>query len=439
MSAKAMALSFCQRLADFNLNTLWRSRLARAGSSLMLAGIAGGVLGYAFQVAMGRLLSAADYGQLNALMSLLMILAVPLGTVGMVITRRFAEYRASRDQMTLTVLYWRVHRQVALVGIMGGLGLLVLTPWFQDYLHVSSPYSIFWFVGLLFFSLFPLLSHSLLQGTQDFHKLALAGLQLNLGKFLLPLLLVGWFGLGLNGSLAGLTANAALSWGIAFLLARQYLIPKARGSVAPPVTWQSSLPVLLANMCFAMMTQIDMTLVNYYFPGELSGNYAAAAVLGKSVLYLPGGIVAVLFPMVAENEARGQGSAHLLLIAVLVTGLLSGAAAFCFYLFSDPLIALFFGHKYHDASMVLRYFGFAMLPMALVLVAEYFLIAKGQILFTYFFLIAAPCQIIAIHFYHANLLQVVVVIMGCSGLLATGGYSLMWKNYQLVAKKETNI
>lgn len=433
MSVRTVALNAPWRLAGVHLGQLWRSRLARAGSGLLIAGVLGGVLGYAFQVAMGRLLGAADYGLLNALMALLTVLAVPLGTVGMVITRRFAEYRANGDQLALTALYWRVHRRVALAGVVGGLGLAALAPWLQDYVHAPSPGPVFWFIGVLFLSLFPPLSHALLQGMQNFRWLALAGLQVNLGKLLLPLLLVG-LGLGLNGSLAGLAANAALSWGVAFLLVRRYLATEVR-AVAPPVAWRASLPVLLANMCFAVMTQLDMTLVNYYFPGELSGNYAAAAILGKSVLYLPGGIVAALFPMVAENQARGEGSAHLLLAAVALTGLLSGVAALCFYLLADPLLALFFGHKYDDAPTVLRYFGFAMLPMALVLVAEYFLIAKGRVLFAYLFLVAAPCQIVAIHFYHANLLQVVAVMTVCGGLLTLVGYALMWREYRAEVRR----
>ena len=430
MNHPATVLSTHWQWAVARILELWRSRLARAGSGLLIAGIVGGVLGYAFQVAMGRLLSAADYGRLNALMSLLMVLAVPLGTVGMVITRRFAEYRASGDRVALTALFWRVHRRVALAGIAGGLGLAVLAPWLRDSVHAPSLAPVVWFIVVLFFSLFPPLSHALLQGMQNFRGLALAGLLIHSGKLLLPLLLVAGFGLGLNGSLAGLVVNAALSGLVAFWLVRGYLAAEALPVVLPPVAWRASLPVLLANACFAVMTQLDMALVNYYFPGELAGNYAAAAILGKSVLYLPGGIVAALFPMVAENQARGQGSAGLLLAAVALTGLLSGAAALFFYLFADQLIALFFGHKYDAAPEVLRYFGFAMLPMALVLVAEYFLIAKGRVLFAYLFLVAAPCQIMAIHFFHASLLQVVAVITACGGVLALAGYALMWREYR---------
>lgn len=429
MSTRLAVSSLRQKLVDFSLNTIWRGRLARAGSGLVLAGIMGGILGYAFQIAMGRLLSAADYGRLNALMSLLMILAVPLGTVAMVITRRFAEYRVSGDWLALTSLYWYVHRQVALFGIAGGVILLVMTPLIQTYTHISSPKALLWFIAVLFFSLFPIISHSLLQGMQNFRWLALAGLQQNLSKFLLPLLLVGYFGLGINGSLAGLAATSVLSWWVAFLLARRYLVNNAR-LVVPLATWRSSLPVLLANICFAAMTQLDMTLVNYYFPGELSGNYAAAAVLGKSVLYLPGGIAAALFPMVAENQARGQSSANLFLTAVTLTGLLSAVVAVFFYTFSDPLLALFFGSKYEYAPEVLRYFGFAILPMALVLVAEYFLIAKGRVFFAYLFMIAAPFQIVAIHFYHSSLVQVVAIVAGCGGSLAVMGYTMIWREYQ---------
>lgn len=429
MSMKTIALSLRHLLFDFRLSTLWRSKLTRAGSGLVVAGILGGILGYAFQIAMGRLLSPVNYGQLNALMSLLMILAVPLGTVSMVNTRYFSEYRASGDQPTLTALYWRTHRQVALAGTVGALLLLMLVPWLQSYLHVSSLHSILWFIGVLFFSLFPLLSYSLLQGVQDFRWLALAGLQQNLSKFLIPLLLVGCFGLGLNGSLAGLALSALLSWIIAFLLARRHLTTKVKAVIKPVKRW-SSLPVLLANICFAAMTQMDMALVNFYFPGESSGNYAAAAVLGKIVLYLPGGILAVLFPMVAENKIRGHRSMHLLGTAVLLTSLIAGAVALCFYLLADSLVTLSFGHKYDNAPEILRYFGFAMLPIALILVAEYFLIARGKILFTYLLLAAMPLQILVIHFHHSHLLNVVAAITVSSLLVTIVGYYLMWRDYR---------
>ena len=48
----------------------------------------------------------------------------------------------------------------------------------------------------------------------------------------------------------------------------------------------SILPVIVANISFAIMTQADMVLVNYHFSSEIAGEYAAASILGKAVLYL---------------------------------------------------------------------------------------------------------------------------------------------------------
>lgn len=407
---------------------MWRSRLTQVSSGLFLVHIIVGMLGYAFQVAMGRWLSTTDYGVLSALLALSMVLGVPLGTVGMVITRRFAEYQVNNDHRALTALYWRIHRQVAVVGILGATILLAFTPWLQVHLHASSPWPIIWFTALVFCSLFAPLNHALLQGMQDFRRLAWAIMQWGVGKLLLPLMLVG-AGLGLSGSLLGLGFNGLLSWIVAFAMARRYLVSGISKNAALPLSLQDSLPALLANVCFMMMTQLDVVLVNYYFPGELAGNYAAAAVLGKTVLFLPGGIVAALFPMVAENEARGHSSVSLLLKAIGLTILSSGITTLFFFLFADSVINFFFRHRYDEASEVLRYFGFAMFPMALVLVAEHFLIAKRQALFAYLFLVAAPCQIMMIHFFHNTLLQVVATVIVFSVLLAVVGYVFMLLRY----------
>jgi len=91
---------------------------------------------------------------------------------------------------------------------------------------------------------------------------------------------------------------------------------------------------------------------------------------------------------------------------------------------------LLYGEDYRGAGEVLKYFGFAILPMALVLVAENFLIAKGRVLFAYLFAFTAPLQLAAIHFYHDSL-QMVVAVVGASGLLlALLGYGLLWRAFR---------
>jgi O-antigen/teichoic acid export membrane protein len=68
-----------------------------------------------------------------------------------------------------------------------------------------------------------------------------------------------------------------------------------------------------------------------------------------------------------------------------------------YWLFGEWLIDRLYGRAYAGASVLLRWYGFAILPMALVMVAEYFLIAKGRVLFAWVFLGMAPLQVLAIH------------------------------------------
>ena len=112
--------------------------------------------------------------------------------------------------------------------------------------------------------------------------------------------------------------------------------------------------------------------------------------------------------------------------------MLSGAGAVFYFLFGEGIVALLYGEHYRGAGEVLKFYGFAILPMALVLVAEHFLIAKGRVLFAYLFLFIAPLQLIAVHFFHDSM-QMVLAVVGMSGLiLALLGYGLLWSAYKRI-------
>ena len=65
---------------------LFHGKLARASAWLFIGGIAVGILGYVFQVLMGRLLSTQEYGLFSAMMALFTVLAAPLATLMMVVS-----------------------------------------------------------------------------------------------------------------------------------------------------------------------------------------------------------------------------------------------------------------------------------------------------------------------------------------------------------------
>jgi O-antigen/teichoic acid export membrane protein len=76
---------------------LFYGKLASASAWLFVGGIVGGLLGYVFQVLMGRMLSTQEYGLFNAMMAFFIVLGAPLGTLMMVVSRKISEYRARLD------------------------------------------------------------------------------------------------------------------------------------------------------------------------------------------------------------------------------------------------------------------------------------------------------------------------------------------------------
>lgn len=406
------------------------SKLLRASGTLFIGGTFAGILGYGFQVVMGRLLQPQEYGLFNAVMSLFVIFSAPLGTLMLLVTRKVSAYRTQGEMGSIRHLFYSLNLKIVGAGILLFGAFYFFAPDIQGYLKSPNLIVVYLF-GLLIFLNFPMsVNNAFLQGKQRFIWYAITT---NL-SVLIKLALATTFvllGYGVEGAIGGVAGSFIALWLISYGVMRPFL-EKAR--LAPFKSSHFSIggifPVLIANLTFAIMTQMDMVLVNYFFSSKESGLYASASVLGKAVMYLSGGIVIALFPLVVEKHTLKEKNSHLLVQAVGLTLALCGFGALFYFFFGEQIIALLYGQDYQRAGVVLKFYGLIMIPMALILVAENYLIATGKVLFAYLFLALIPFQLAAIYFYHDSLLQVITV-MGLFGCIqAIIGYVLLWKAFQ---------
>ena len=409
---------------------LFLGKLARASSWLFVGGVAGGILGYLFQIIMGRMLSVSEYGIFSALMAMIVVIGAPMATLSMIISRRVSTYRSEQDNGKLGYLFYWINRKLLLIAVV----LIVLVVFnikpLQNFLLIEKSAHLYLLLIILLIAFPQAVNNAYLQGLQYFKWLSVSGVLATLLKIIIAVILI-YFGLGVAGALGGVIFSTFIILILTYVVLRPSL-SKNNASISNTthLLFKSAMPVLLANVAFAVMTQIDMVLVKYYFSEQEVGIYAAASILGKAVMYLPGGIAMALFPMVAENHASGKSSAHLMFQAVGVTALLSLTGALFYYFFADSIIVLLYGNDYKEAANVLKYFGFAILPMALIMVAEHFLIAMGRVLFTYLFMVVAPLQLIAIYYYHDTLLDIVAVLSISGIILVVSGYGLLWRTFK---------
>ena len=393
------------------LRSLLSDGLIRTSGWLFAASMVSNVFAYGFQVAMGRLLTPAEYGFLNSLLAVFVVLSVPLATLPMVLAKRTAEYAAKNDFTRVRSLIGLAYRRIGLACLLGLAAFALGARFLADYLHSPSVVPVL-ILGLCACSSFAVpINTAVLQGLQDYKWL---GITAGLGGPLKFFLCVGVVaaGFAVNGVLAGMVLTNLALWLIAYVPIRRHLLrgEDATGHVHQ-LSFASVLPIFTANLAFAVLSQADMILVARYFPAHEAGMYAAAAILGRSVMYVPGAFVLALFPMVSEHHSLNRDSRHLLLKALGATLCISGFGAALFFLFPGFLIGTFFGARYLEAAPVLRYFGLAMLPMAFLLVLMNYSIAKGEKRFSYLMALGAFLEIVFIYFHHESLLKVVFAIM----------------------------
>lgn len=412
-----------------------KSALFRGGSVMTVAGVLGGILGYVYQILMGRMLSPGEFALLSALMALLGFTASPLGAVTMAVARQVSSLQAQDEKQALWKFFLQSNQIIVVL-------LIFLIPFFYifsetlgNYLKTQSLLPVYLFGLALLISAFLAVVTGFLQGLKYFVFLGSAGIFAAILKIVSSVFFVV-FEYGVPGAAYGIVLSSLIVWiGCIWLVNRKLYVSESDiekkfsfGKISFSI--KSFYPVLLANIAFTAMTQLDMVIVNNLFDSETAGNYAAASVLGKAVLYLPGGLVFALFPLVAENLAKKESSANLFFQAVFATSCFSGFVAIFYFLFSDWLIDIFYGHRYSSASELLRWYGLVMFPMALVAVAEHFLIAQGRVLFTWLFIAMAPIQILAILTWHQEVWMVLVITGSCGALTALIGYSLIWREYR---------
>ncbi len=394
--------------------------LLRTSGLMFAAFMLASIFSYLFQIVMGRLLGPGQYGLLNALLSLMTVLSVPVGTLLMVVTRKAAGYKAKGNYGGAKGLFEQVNKAVLAAGGLGLAVFLACSFLIRDYLNAPSllPVAL---LGLAAFASLPgPVNTAMLQGLQEYRWLAISMALTGPARLAftsLPVLA----GFGVGGAVGGVIATGVFVWGVTYFPLKGLLVSAGESSADRHLQFSRVIPVFIANLAFAVMTQADMLLVNRYFQAQEAGVYASAAILGRAVMYIPGSIVLAMFPMVSETKALNASGGHLLIKSLLGTMVFSGGGALLFYFFPAWTMGTFFGAGYRGAAPLLKYFGLAMLPMAFLLVFMNYFVAREKTVFAYIMAVCAVLEITAMHFFHAVPLDIIKAMFAAGVLALAGG------------------
>jgi glycosyltransferase involved in cell wall biosynthesis/O-antigen/teichoic acid export membrane protein len=380
---------------------------------------------YLFHVAVSRVLGPGAYGALGSVLAVLTVLSVPLTAIQTTVATRVAGARKEDAAGHWQPLLLGILRPTLLVT----LALTALSPFLSALLHLNSVVTSLWVAVSIVPAIMSAILRGALQGEMKFARLGLASIFPVLLRLALGLTAVN-SGFGVTGAVAATVVSDLLGAGFAlallgyrkhsFLSSNRALIRRFLRDVAPVGIGLAAMWALIG---------VDLVLARHFLPGGEAGDYAAAGLLARAVLFVPGAVSLIALPHFSRHSGRGREAYRWLLascIVVLVLGVLT--AIFLFFA-GDFVVSLTFGSEFQNAGDLLPALSLAMLGFGLINLLVYFHIAGGSRTYNLLWLVVVG-EVAAIALAHQSGSQIAAVVLLLSWMVAALGF-LMSRNLAL--------
>ncbi|HMO04397.1 MAG TPA: hypothetical protein PKC67_12835 [Kiritimatiellia bacterium] len=373
-----------------------------------------------FQFVTGRQLPVEEYGVLGAMMSIFLIASTPLDAL-----RTAMAHFATRAVRTgnlgavrWIVIAWSRNLVWLAVGLMS-LAVL-LRHQAADFFQLEHGLPFVVACGLVSLTFFLPLLNGVFQGMQQFYWMSASMHAWTVIKLGLVIVLTAWS----PTAIAALSAHALATlfgigisiWGICRL---------TKGSLTDrPATGIGGFffRSLLMLGSYAVMMNADLIFVKHLFSPDEAGEFARAATIGRSVIFLPMPIALVMFPKVITSGPSTRYSRMTLLKAIGLVGLLIFGAVGAILAMPWLPLRLMYGIDEPSAEMtrLLCLFVASIAPLALTFLLMNYEMAQRRFGMTWLLVVCAALYIGGVVFWHDTMEHVVMVLAGVSVLSAVG-------------------
>lgn len=323
-----------------------------------------------------RQMPKEEYGLFTTLLAAIAQMAIPVAGLQGVLAQQAAGSMNARHEEELAGVVRGVLRGTFFLWLMMLLIMLLLRNQIDRSFGIRNEAALWITAVVALFSLWRPIVQGVLLGRQNFLWSGCTSLTegaIRLGGVVLMVSLLGTYAAGaafglLAGSLASLLCGA---WVVRDCLCRP----------AVQVDWRSWLgrvtPLTLGLGVCSFMLTADMLVVRKIFPGNLTGFYAAAGMIGRALVYFTGPVTQVMFPKIARSVAMRQKTSALKLTLCL-TALAGGSAALLCTAFPElPLRVVYDKSFFPIAAPLVPWFAWCMLPLTLSLVLVNNLMARA--------------------------------------------------------------
>jgi len=383
-----------------------KSQLITSSIIVFLGANLGNFGNFLYNLFMARMLGPKDYGSLQAIISLSVLLGAPLAVISMLIVKLISSYWGKGEEKKIAYLLTALTKKSLFLGFIALLFSFLLAPLFASFLHLKTILPLIIIFVTVFLGIPLVITRSVLRGTLQFLALTLNGIIEVYLKLVVATGLV-LFNFGLVGAILGFPTGALLAYFLTVFSLKNFFKGEKKEEGVFKNLSESFWPILLATLCFTSFYSTDLILVRHFFEAQTAGIYAALSVVGKIIIYASGPVVSVMFPLVTVRHVNGRNYlVPLLGTLVLVLGV-ALSLTFLYFLFPKFLVTCLFGERYLAIVPYLLLFSLFMVFYALNSVFTNFFLSISYYRPFPLLAFAAASQIFLIYLFHPSITAVI--------------------------------
>lgn len=397
-----------------------KDQLVRHSILLLVISNLANALNVVFQMMMGRGLPEAEYTAMGAMMGLMLVVTTPLDALRTALAHSAAVGVQAGRPWVARDLAWRWGRWLLMAAPVVVVGGWFAAPALASYCHLPTLWPARLVFGVLAVMLFSPLLLGIYQGVQKFWWMASALSVWSIFRVAVAAVLVFAVAANVTSAMSshciGIFCGLAISaMGLRALPRRPEGEPRHDHPLGGYLV--RSLFVLTA---YALLTYLDMVLITHFFPKDQANLFARAALVGRTVVFLPIPIAMAMFPKVVSVGASSRQTLVMLLKALaMAVGIIGSAVLVCSLVPWLPLWIMFGLKDPSVAQMdLIRMVMWAMAPLGLTYMLMNFELAQRRFRLLPFLWICAVGYIVGTHYCHATPGQFVAVFGAMTSLSA---------------------
>jgi len=363
-----------------------------------------------YQLLIAHKLSASDFAAFNSLLSIYMLIAAPLGTLQIAVTKYTSEFNARNQVAKIRFFLSDLLKKSSILAISTFLIFWFASFYIINILKIPSLLSGGILALLLASTCFAPVFSGGVQGLELFGWLTSASVIAGILKLFLTFIFI-LLGYNIAGALGALLASSLIGLAIYSLPLRRFISTRAtRENIKYKEILIYLFPVAISNFCFIALVSFDMVLVKYFFTPSDSGLYSLAQMVGKIFLFLPGAISTVMFPKTSGLNAKNMDTASTLKRSLLYILGLCICAALIYNLFPSFILKVLTGKVYPQSLFLGRLFGISMSFFTLLYILISYFLSINDLRFIKYLVLFTGFQFLGIIFFHKNLIQVQFIL-----------------------------